>query len=209
MTTENPSNPSNSSKSSPLGSKSRQPGDPSEWELLDPKSEEVITLEDLISRPPFRDTKDKQGHSMTIGARMPEWVERKIRKLIEMRGSPYELVSDVVRDTIYVGLAVLSARYKHIEDWALEGSLSKIIDTAGESRRITIGVREMLNELTALVEGGDDDVAGELLAQYLDTVASMESKWHQRKRIAQLKSSHIVTSLVEHCSDHARKLFEE
>ena len=88
----------------------------SDWALESPLDEEV-TLEQLVNESPFKEASDESGQSTTAGTRIPMWLKRRIIKLRELSGSPYELDSDVTRDALFIGLRVLHLRYKMGPDW--------------------------------------------------------------------------------------------
>ena len=80
----------------------------------------AATLEELINEPPFKEVSGDTGDSVTSATRIPMWLYRRVVKLKELQGSPYELTSDVLRDALFIGLRILNMRYRVNPDWNVE-----------------------------------------------------------------------------------------
>jgi len=175
-----------------------------QWETEEPYVD--LTIEELVGRPVFKESRDDLG-SATVGARIPQWLSRKITKLIEMQGSPYELKSDVVRDALYLGMEVLRLRYKY--KWAAESKLSDVVDTVGELDRLEQRFNELVSGLDKLISAGDTAKAVSLLTEYVLAVATIEDPWRKMRSIHQLKGNRIVSDLMKHCSDRIKSIISE
>lgn len=175
-----------------------------QWETEEPY--ESLSIEELVGRPPFRESRDDLG-SATVGARIPQWLSRKIMKLIEMQGSPYELKSDVVRDALYIGMQVLRLRYGY--KWEAEAKLTDVVDTVGELDRMEQRFAELISGLDKLVNSGDTAKAVSLLTEYVLAVSTIEDPWRKMRSIQQLRGSRVVGDLMKHCSDRIRSIITE
>jgi len=164
---------------------------------------ESLTIEELINRPPFKESRDDLG-SATIGARIPEWMNRKITKFIEMAGSPYELKSDVARDALFLGIEILRLRYRY--KWATESKVSTIVDTAGELDRLEQRFRDLTSSLEKLVSSGDTPKAASLLTEYVLAVSTEEDEWRKMRCVRQLRESRVVNDILKYCSDKIRSI---
>lgn len=123
-----------------------------DWDDLQKKLEWGVPpdiFDYLLSRPIFKTTKDKFGHSITLSARVPEAVYRRIQVFREMRGSPYQVMSDVVRDAIFLGILVLNARFGLDLVWRIPWDLA---DEAQEERDIQKAVDHLADELNHVSE---------------------------------------------------------
>ena len=170
----------------------------SDWELEHPL-DYTVTMEQLIDDPPFKEASDEFGQSTTAGTRIPLWLKRRIIKLKELPGSPYELDSDVTRDAIFIGLRVLHIRYKMSPDWDVETKLAATVDTIGAGRRIRKQVEELVSGLDEMFRDGDIEKAANNLTEYVLAAAELENSWHKNKLFKILKESKAVHELVHHC----------
>jgi len=175
-----------------------------QWETEE--AYETLSIEELVGRPIFKESRDDLG-SATVGARIPQWLSRKVTKLIEMPGSPYELKSDVVRDALYLGMEVLRLRYKY--KWSAESKLSDVVDTVGELDRMEQRFAELISGLDRLVNAGDTTKAVSLLTEYILAVSTIEDPWRKMRSIQQLRGSRVVGDLMKHCSDRIRSIISE
>jgi len=171
---------------------------PSDWDL-EKELDFSATLEELLNASPFTKSSDEQGRSETVGTRVPTWLLRRIIKLKEMKGSPYELNSDVLRDAIFLGLRILHIRYKIGKEWSVEEKLASIADTAGASRRIKDQVEELISGLEELQKDGDEAQAAERLSEYVLAANELENSWHKDKIFKLLSDNRTVRSIIELC----------
>lgn len=178
---------------------------PSDWELEAP-FDMAASLEDLINTPPFKEASDEKGNSVTAGTRIPMWLHRRVVKLREIPGTPYELNSDVLRDSVYLGLQILHMRYKLSPDWDVERKMAAVTDTTGAIRRLKDQVEELTGGLEELFEDGDIDQAVQRLSDYVLAANELESKWHREKVFKLLKESRVIREIVPSCSPQVQKL---
>lgn len=165
-----------------------------------------LTLEDLITDAPFHDSSDDQGNSYTAAARLPEWVRRRVKKLIEMDGTPYEIESDVIRDCIHIGLQIASMRYRLGPDWVVETKMAKTLDQSGASRRIKRQFDNLCEGLQELYRDGDVEQAANRLSEYVVAAAVLDNEWHRDRLFRLIRENKLVIELAAHCKDHVRRL---
>lgn len=178
---------------------------PSDWEL-ESSLEVSVTLEDLIGAPPFHEASDEHGHSVTAGTRIPLWLHRRVMKLKELPGSPYELNSDVLRDAVYLGLQILHARFKVSPDWAVERRMAAVADATGASRRVKEQFDELAAGLDEMCKDGDEYQAADKLSDYILAANELESSWHRGKIFRLLADSSAVQQVLQFCPDSIQRL---
>lgn len=169
----------------------------------------AATLQDLIDEPPFKDVSDETGESTTAGARIPNWLVRRIVKLKELSGSPYDINSDVIRDAIYVGLRVLHLRYKLTADWEVETKLAGAVDAVSAGRRVRRQVDELVAGLDEMYRDGDVDKAAHNLTEYVLAAVALESEWHKDKVFQILGENRLIGEIAEHCGEAVQKILEK
>lgn len=163
-----------------------------------------LTLDDLVESPPFNESSDETGESATIGTRVPQWLLRRIIKLREIPGSPYEINSDVIRDAIYLGLQILQLRYK-LHDWQIEKKLVSVIDATGMSTRIGTQVSELCKHLEKMHSDDDEHAVGQL-DEFIKAIDTIRDDWHKRTLVKMLKKRGIVMELLPRCSREAKEI---
>lgn len=168
----------------------------------------ALTIEDLIASPPFNDPGGK-NNSFSIGARIPGWMVRRLAKLSESKSTPYELHSDVVRDALYIGLRVLSVRYKSNPQWEAEVRMAQAVDKVGTIQRVRSQIQELSKGLEALVSNGDTVQAAYGLEEYLEPVIEIEDTWYKKKIIQFLYEEKTTRYLIDKCSEPIRKAIEK
>lgn len=186
-----------------MADKPPQKKKPSDWSLEAP-FDKTCTLEELIAMPPFKEASDQSGYSHTAGSRVPGWIQRRIIYFTEMRGSPYRIQSDVIRDAIYIGLRVLTMRYKSTPDWVVETKMTKAIDKVSVLRRVKKQMEELTTGLEELYRSGDEEKAIEGLEEFVTAVIEMEDTWHKDKIVQSLMDNRTVKDIVSKCSDSTR-----
>lgn len=159
----------------------------------------AITMEELLNEPPFKEVSGDTGESTTAGTRIPMWLERRITRLKEMPGSPYDVKSDVLRDAIYIGLRVLNLRYKMNPDWDVESKMASVVDAASTSRRLKRQVKELVDGLDDLYRDGDVEHAAASLEKYVFSAVELESAWYKRKLFSVLKEDKTVQAVAKSC----------
>jgi len=183
----------------------KRPGEPSDWEL-EKELDLGATFEDLLASSPFTKSSDEQGRSETVGTRVPTWLLRRIIKLKELKGSPYELNSDVLRDAIFLGMRILHIRYRIGQEWSVETKLASIADATGAARRIREQIDELISGLDDLVKDDDETQAAEKLSDYVVAANDLENEWHKKKIFKLLHDNRTVCSVAELCPKAVRDL---
>ncbi len=169
----------------------------------------AATLQDLIDEPPFKEVSDESGESTTAGARIPNWLLRRIVKLKELSGSPYDINSDVIRDAIYVGLRILHLRYKLTPDWEVETKLAAAVDAVSAGRRVRRQVEDLVAGLDEMFRDGDVEKAAHNLTEYVLAAVALDSEWHKSKVFQILTENRIIGTVAEHCGVTVRKILEK
>lgn len=179
----------------------RQDKDKAEKKAWDPEQQfdYGATLEELLKEPPFKEVSGDTGESTTAGTRIPMWLDRRVTRLKEMTGSPYDLKSDVLRDALYIGLRVLNMRYKMSQDWDVEAKMASIVDAASTSRRLKRQVKELADGLDDLWREGDTEHAAGSLTKYVYAAVELESEWYKKKLFSLLKEDKTVQTVAKKC----------
>lgn len=181
-----------------------KPGKSDDWALEAP-FDQIVSLEELINMPPFKAASDSTGGTATAGTRIPTWLDRKVTHLIEFRGTPYHLKSDVLRDAIYIGLRVLNMRYKSDPDWASEARMAKAIDKANLVTRIKTTVDQIAKPIEELWTGGDEEQAVIQFEEFIAATTEISDDWHRNKQIQTIKNNRLLKEVTERCSPEARR----
>jgi len=176
-----------------------------DWNLESPY-DAPATLQELVELAPFRDASDSKGGSFTAAARVPVWLERKIMWFIEMKGSPYQLKGDVVRDMVYLGARVLHARYKGNPDWATEAKMTEAVNQVGVIQHVKAQVEQLSKGIKVLWDEGDESQAIEGLERYIAAVSEMRDDWQKTKILQYLKGNRDIRYIIESCSDEVKRL---
>lgn len=202
---EKPKDMGKREQSKPQGGKypSQPQNKRSDWDL-EASFDTVVSLEELINRSPFKESSGKDGGSYTAAARVPFWLERKITHLIEMRGSPYQLKSDVVRDAIYLGLRILNTRYKQNPDWAVEERMARTIDQVNTLNRIREQVRSFSRPVIDLWNNGDEEQARIGMESFVGAAVEIENDWQREKTLQLLRENREVQPIIDACSETLR-----
>lgn len=179
----------------------------SDWDL-EHQFDLATTLGDLIDSPPFREASGDTGESVTAGTRIPTWMYRRINKFKETIGSPYEVVSDVLRDAIYIGLRVLSMRYSTNPDWAVESKMASIVDDASKLRRLKSKFSELMEGLESLWEDGDEGIAIEGLTSFINAALEYETPWYRQKLFSLLGGNKLAQEILKKCSPEVRSAID-
>ncbi len=168
----------------------------------------AATLQELIDEPPFKEVSDDAG-SATVGTRIPNWLLRRVVRLKELKHSPYDINSDVLRDAIYVGLRVLHLRYGLTPDWEVETKLAQTVDAVNATRRVRSQVDELVAGLDEMYRDGDVDKAVRNLTDYMMAAVELESVWHKDKVFKLLAENRTVREIGSHCGEAVKKLLEK
>jgi len=175
-----------------------------DWNLESPY-DTPSTIQDLIDLSPFKDASDTKGGSYVANARVPTWLERKIIWFTEMKGSPYQLRGDVVRDAIYLGMRVLHARYKGNPDWATEAKMTEAVGHVGVITRIKEQVNQLARGMGDLWNEGDEKQAIEGMEKFVGAVVEMQDDWQKMKIVQYLKSDRLLKQIIEECSPEVKR----
>lgn len=168
----------------------------------------AATLQDLIDEPPFKEVSDETGSSTTAGARIPNWLLRRIVRLKELKGSPYDINSDVIRDAIYVGLRVLHLRYGLTADWEVETKLAAAVDAVSAGRRVRSQVEELVAGLDEMYKDGDIEKATKNLTEYVLAVVTIDNEWHRDKILQILNEHRLIREIASHCGEAVQMILE-
>ena len=180
-----------------------------DWELEEPFSH-IPTLDELINEQPFKTASDEHGHSFTAATRIPHWMLRRVEHLRQMKGSPYMLVSDVLRDAVYLGLRIQQVRYgRHTADWDAEVQMAQVVESTGASRRIRAQIEELEAGLQEMCKDGDYDRAVKHLMEYIEPASNIGNEWQKRKIFTLIKESAIMKELLLKCLPATQKLIGE
>ncbi len=167
----------------------------------------AATLQELIDEPPFKEVSDDAG-SATVGTRIPNWLLRRVVRLKELKHSPYDINSDVLRDAIYVGLRVLHLRYGLTPDWEVETKLAQTVDAVSATRRVRGQIDELVAGLDEMYRDGDTDKAARNLTDYMMAAVELESGWHKDKIFKLLAENRVVRDIASHCGEAVKKILE-
>lgn len=204
MTRQGEDSKDKGNKSGDKSSRNNPQGPPVSWDLESP-FDTIVSLEELINRPPFKASSDKGGGSYTAAARIPFWLERKVMHLLEVMGSPYMLKSDVIRDAIYLGLRVLNMRHKTNPDWAVEAKMARTIDRINLLTRLQSQAKDFAGPTLELWEGGDEQQAREGVEEFVGAAVEIEDEWTRSKTLQLLKTNRQLRPVIDSCSEGVRR----
>ncbi len=168
----------------------------------------AATLQELIDEPPFKEVSDEGGSSATVGTRIPNWLLRRVVRLKELKHSPYDINSDVLRDAIYVGLRVLHLRYGLTPDWEVETKLAQTVDAVSATRRVRNQIEELVAGLDEMFRDGDIDKAVRNLTEYMMAAVELENDWHRNKVFSLLAENRVIREIGTHCNDAIKKILD-
>lgn len=166
----------------------------------------AATLEELMSEPPFKEVSSGGENSVTAATRIPMWLYRRVVRIRELKGSPYDINSDVLRDALYIGLRVLHIRFGQTPDWDVETKLAAAVDAVSFSRRVRAQVDELVNGLDEMVKDGDMEKAARNLTDYMLAAVELESVWHKDKVFKLLGESKVIRDVAKNCGDAVQKI---
>ena len=166
----------------------------------------IIDLDFLINLPVFAESRDEGGNSVQISVRVPEYLARVITSLKESKAAPYKVNSDVVRDSVYLGLFVQTCRYGGINAMLLESRLAQATDVAGEAQRLQMKFNVFVDNLSFLVEHDDAIKAKEIFIDYVKQIPNEERLWTKNKMISLILNNHTTKSMLQTCDDKIKKI---
>jgi len=187
--------------------KKRKKDTSSDWEP-EAALDLAATLEDLIDEPPFKEVSGEGGESVTAATRIPLWLYRRIIKLKEHSGSPYDINSDVLRDAIYVGMRILHLRYGLTPDWEVETKLAQAVDAVSAGRRVRGQVGELIAGLDEMVKDGDMEKATRNLTEYVLAAVDLDNVWHKDKVFKLLAEDRVIQEIAKHCGEAVQRILE-
>lgn len=177
------------------------------WET-ESSVDENATLEELIDLPPFRQASDDSGNSFTCGTRIPNWMHRRMQKIVEMPGSPYQIMSDLSRDCIYKGLRILQMKYRATKDWAAKTKLSTIVDDVSASKEIRQRFNEFVEGLSSYLEENERKEAISKLEDYMSALIEVEDEWYKNRVFTYMHTSKIIQELIQDCTPGIKRAFD-
>ena len=124
---------------------------------------------------------------------------------IEMKGSPYQIKSDVVRDMLYLGARILHARYKGNPDFAAEAKMSEAVSHVGVLARMKEQVNQLSRGIGELWSEGDEAQAVEGIEKFVAAVVEMSDDWQKERVLRYVKNDKILRPIVESCSKEIKK----
>ena len=187
-----------------MADKSAKKKVPGDWNL-ESAYDVPATIQDLIDLAPFKEASDTKGGSYTAAARVPTWLERKMMWFIEMKGSPYQLKSDVVRDMLYLGARVMHARYRGNPDFATEAKMSEAVGQVGVVARMKEQINQLARGLEDLWSEGEEKQAIEGLEKFVGAVVEMQDDWQRGKTLQYVRNNRLLKQIAEHCSDEVKR----
>ena len=190
-----------------MTSKNNKPEKQTEWEP-EAAIDLAATLQELIDEPPFKEVSDDAG-SATVGTRIPNWLLRRIVRLKELKHSPYDINSDVLRDSIYIGLRVLHLRYGLTPDWEVETKLAATVDAVSATRRLRSQIEELVAGLDEMYRDGDTEKAARNLSDYVMAAVELEAGWHRDKLFKLLAENRVVRDVAKHCGEAVRRVLDK
>lgn len=177
-----------------------------QWDLEAP-FDRPSSLEELLESPPF--TEAGGADSVTAGTRIPKWLFRRVIKLVETQGTPYELASDVYRDAIYLGLRIIHMRHKTAHDWSVETKMAAIASETEVMKRIRSQIDGLSSGLDNLMREDEPEKAAEKLSEYISAAIELEDDWVRSRLFKMLRESKVVEDVSQHCSPDVRKIIKE
>jgi len=177
-----------------------------QWELEAP-FDRPASLEELVEAQPF--TEAGGSDSVTAGTRIPKWMFRRVAKLTETTGSPYEVASDVYRDAIYLGLRVIFMRFHTTKDWGVESKLAAIAMDTEVMKRTRARVDLLAGGLENLLMEDEPEKATEELSEYVSAGVEMDDEWVKSRMFRMLRENETIMKVAKMCSAEVRKTLKE
>jgi len=167
--------------------------DQSAWELESQYSRN-LTIEQLVNASPFKiDPEDKDN--TPAGTRIPLWMEREFRMIVERSGSPYQTKGEAYRDALYLGLKILNLRYSS-EDWIIAHQLEKLSDDLSSYKMIAERVDRMTRSIDTLVRNGYTEKALSGIVTYLEIANGLENQFLRHVYLSKLLESSTVRGML-------------
>ena len=135
--------------------------------------QQPTSLNDLIELRPFTAMEDGKGHDALLSARVPKPMARSLTELAFSRQTPYQTLSDAVRDAIYLGLRLQRLRYSEAFSEAAnaEAKALQLAIEVAEDVMIADKVRKVADDLGEVEAAGELDRAVQRLTEYVRLVA--------------------------------------
>ena len=176
-----------------------------QWELEAP-FDQPASLEELVEAQPFSEAGGSD--SITAGTRVPKWIFRRVQKLLETLGSPYEVASDVYRDAIYLGLRIIFMRFRTTKDWGVESKLAAIAIDTEVMKRTRSQIDTVSSGLDNLIKEGEPEKAAEKLSEYISAAVEMDDDWVKSRLFKMLRENEVITNIAKLCPPDVRKLLK-
>ena len=170
--------------------------DPWEQESDDPTG---LTLEELIDMKPCSQVSDSDGNSNSVGCNVHPMMMRKIIRIQEKRGTPYESRSDILRDCVFIGLEVINMRMKGDNEWHTFAEMSRTADSLAEISRLKAQIKQMEQNLDMLMRDGDIAEAVAHFESYVNSITGLNEGFSRKKLFKYMTSSRTMMDVLKHC----------
>jgi len=148
----------------------------------------------LIDLRPYRLQQTKKSKLSThLAVKLPEFYTRWIERIKERAGGIYDIKSDVVRDALWIGLRVLTARYK-LPEWRTDIRLMEIANEVEEDNLIKENVSRLMDEVQRLWSTSEERARRHLKA-YIDEVKKISDDWRRERHLEELSKYSLVKEL--------------
>jgi hypothetical protein len=176
------------------------------WKLDSEASD--LTIDFLFSIPPYTETKDESGGAAQMSCRVPDYIARVISSLKESNKTNYQIVADVVRDCLYVGVVVRCAQYNIDSSNIIHSQLNKMISTASEARKIKSRIQQLSDEVSYLMEHDDIDKALEIFASVVLALSKSNDSWVKKTYVRHIMENKSTKELLERSPKAIRDLLK-
>jgi len=160
--------------------------------------EQEFNMDYLFSLPPFSETRDETG-SVPIGCRVPDYISRLLTYLKESDESSYQIKSDVVRDTVIIGLLVRLQQHNLEGSSLLNIELERALQTSQVSRKIHDRFQQLADNVSFMLSHDDADKAIELVSNIGRAMSAGLDPWIVRTYRRLFKENAVLRDLVDKC----------
>jgi len=169
---------------------------------------EKLTVDFLFSIPPYVETKDESGSSH-VGCRIPDYLARVLTSIKENNRSIYQILSDVVRDCLYVGIHVRLYQYGMEANSKLNVEMTKVLQAAQEYRGVCNRFQAFCDEAAFMMEHGETTKAVEHFSSIAIAMSNCDDPWLRGVYMKLVKDNRVTKELIEKSPKAIRDLFEE
>lgn len=156
-----------------------------------------ISLEELLSLPVFKQASDGTGESYTAASRIPNWLRRRMQKLVETPGSPYTLLSDVVRDALYLGMHILLMRHNQTSDLATQTKMASVIDKAIANKNQLKRLTDFASSIVDIIDDGDEQKAIQFIEDFVSNLSELTDDWYKDRAIGIIWNNEKINTLIK------------